>query len=90
MMKVEVINGFHDIYKFSKVYSVGDIVEFDDARGESLVNRGLARSLTEKTPKVSEEVEPKAVEEVSTEPIAEAVEPQVAAKPRGRKPRQRE
>lgn len=41
MMKVKVIKEFHDKDRFSKVYPVGTVCDFDDERAKTLISLGL-------------------------------------------------
>ena len=46
-MKVKVINPFHDISNFAKVYQVGDVIEVTEARAEALKSLGLVEAFSE-------------------------------------------
>lgn len=41
MAKVRIIKEFRDRDRFSKVYPVGEVFEFESARAKSLLERGL-------------------------------------------------
>lgn len=59
-MKVRVIRPFHDKYDLSRVYSPGEVVVFEDARGEDIVSRGLGERYVPSTAvEPAPEVKPK-------------------------------
>ena len=48
MTLVKIIQEFRDKDRFSKIYLVGDICEFDENRALSLISKGLAELIFEK------------------------------------------
>lgn len=51
-MKVEVIQSFHDINDFSRVYSPGEVIDVGKERADALLSRNLCRTVAvEKTRK---------------------------------------
>jgi hypothetical protein len=48
MTVVKIIQEFRDKDRFSKIYLVGDICEFDENRALSLISKGLAELIFEK------------------------------------------
>lgn len=47
MTAVKIIQEFHDKDRFSKVYLVGDVCEFDKSRAQSLISKGLVKAVSE-------------------------------------------
>lgn len=45
MKSYRVIKPFHDIRAFSKVYAVGEIIQFDDDRANRLLTLGLVEQV---------------------------------------------
>lgn len=42
-MIVEVTSPFHDKFNTSRMYNVGEVVEFDDERAQDMFRRNLAK-----------------------------------------------
>lgn len=47
MTEVRIIQEFHDKDRFSKIYFVGDVCEFDESRARALISKGLAEAISE-------------------------------------------
>lgn len=55
-MKLTVKIPFHDKFCYGKIYEVGTVVEFEEERAQSLIDRGLATIYTdEENPTEQEE-----------------------------------
>lgn len=97
-MIVEVLVPFYDKENLSHLFQVGDIVEFEAARAEDIISRGLGKCATEEAEKVEETEkadpveetkvdEPETAEEAEDAEEAETEEaPTEEPKRRGRKP----
>lgn len=74
-MKGIVLQEFHDKYHFNTVYHVGDEVDFEKARFENVVSRGLVKpaKATKTEEKVEEipETEPEVTETAEATPAGE-------------------
>lgn len=77
-MKIRVINEFHDKFNLSVVFGKGEIHEFEDARAEEIIARGLG-----------EKVEDTKVEKPLEAPIVEEEVETTEVKPKTRKPRKK-
>lgn len=71
-MKLSVIVSFRDKHNFSRQYSVGEVVEFEETRAQSAIERGLAIPI-ETEGKAEETLADNTTEETA-EPIEEAVD----------------
>ena len=60
-MKVKVLTQFHDKDNYAHIYEVGEIIEFDDTRANSLISRKLVKSVES-----AEQKETKSEAEVAT------------------------
>ena len=58
-MKVKVKNTFIDKFNRSRVYSPGDVVEFDDERAKNIVALSLGEYVKEKVEEVPERPKPR-------------------------------
>lgn len=93
-MKMTILNAFHDKYRFSTIYKVGQVAEFDGERAQDLIERGLATPVEVEEKKVdetehvaSEEIEEPTNNAESAEEPSKSVEPSEEPKRRGRKPK---
>ena len=92
-MKMTILNAFHDKHKFSLIYKVGQVAEFEDERAQDLIERGLATPVDSKEKEVAEETEHVASEEKeepthnTAEEPSKTVETVEEPKRRGRKPK---
>ena len=64
-MKVKVINPFQDKFNLSRTFHPGEVLDFEEGRAKTIVERGLGVLVIEESPKVQKKAEPKA------EPVAE-------------------
>lgn len=62
-MKVEVTSPFLDKFNSSRMYNVGEVVEFEDERAKDMISRRLAKAFEEpkEDPKEEPKEEPKPV-----------------------------
>lgn len=82
-MKGIVLQEFHDKYHFNTVYHVGDEVDFEKARFENVVSRGLVKPVVTEVTKeeVKEEPETKPeVNDMADETLAEEQSPETSEK----------
>lgn len=82
-MKVKVVKPFCDKFNLTRMFNPGEVVDFEQARAENIVERGLGEYLKE-APKAA----PKVEEVKETPSVFDAPEAEEKKKP-GRKPRQK-
>ena len=79
-MIVEVLVPFYDKENLSHLFQVGDIVEFEAARAEDIISRGLGKCATEEAEKVEETEKADPVEETKVDEPETAEEAEEAEK----------
>ena len=62
-MKLKVIHNFHDVTNYSHLYTVGEVVDFEETRAEKAIALGVCEKVEEEKPLETEKKSKKKVKE---------------------------